>query len=48
MNRQLQNMQTTDIEMLKEEVLLKGNAADLEDLTKRFDVFSDVENVYNF
>lgn len=37
-----------EIKTIKSDVLTKGSAAELLDLTTRFNVFQDVENISNF
>ena len=41
-------MKETDIEVLKSELKTKGNDDELQDLISRFNIFQDVENIYNF
>ena len=41
-------MKDMDISTIKADILKKGSDAELQDLRKRFHVFQDVENMYNF
>ena len=46
--RELSHVQEDGVNKLKEEILTKGSAEDLQNLTDRLNVFQDVENVWNF